>query len=223
MAIPALAAVAGAAVGAGGGMISGGLNYVYQKKLMRRAQEIWIEQMQNRYQLQAQDMEKAGLSKSLAYGQSPPGPSGGAGGGGGGQADLLGGALQTLRMRKELEKMQAETDYTKQLTHESGGRAATEEATRGLKMANLQRDADLKAEQEISARAGTYGTQAATHGQEMQNKINMFDALIGAQKGKAFRQLPQWGQDAAGYGNLIGSGLSGAAVMRTMLRRIRHW
>lgn len=219
----AIGAIAGGAIGgAGGGLISGGLNYVYNKKLMRISHEFQKWVMRNRYQMQAQDMTAAGLSKSLAYGQAPPGPSGGGASASGGQIDPGGGAIQALLARKQLQKMDAEVRNTEQATRESGARTTTEEATRGLKMAQMEADRGWTNEKEIHARWNTYLNQAQTFGQELLNKKEGFGAGLGEAKTRLWNQSPELLKQVGAAGSILGSGISGAQIMRAMTKG-RKW
>jgi len=84
----------------------------------RRQQEMWNEQKMFAWhgtQIKAQDMERAGLSKTLAAGQSSQGPS---------IASIdrpepgaqIGNALQSMLMKAQIHKTDAETETQEQIT-----------------------------------------------------------------------------------------------------------
>lgn len=67
-------AIAGAVAGAAGSGISAGVS-AHIASENRKFQE---RMYKTRYQMQVDDLRKAGLNPALAYGQAPPGPPGGA-------------------------------------------------------------------------------------------------------------------------------------------------
>lgn len=104
--------VAGAAaIGVGGGLISGALNYAYSKKLQKRGFDFSEMMYNERYQRTVADMKLAGINPIMAA-QSGLGGGGSPSGGSGSSINTpnIGeGAARAMKMRTEMDSIRANT------------------------------------------------------------------------------------------------------------------
>lgn len=103
------AIVGGAAAGAGGGLISGGMQYLYNKKLQQRTHDFQERMSNTQYQRTMADMRKAGLNPILAAklggGGAPPGASASVS-----QSDLVSSAKAGASMKPQIALLKAQLE-----------------------------------------------------------------------------------------------------------------
>lgn len=165
------------------------------------ANRAWQERMyRDRYQIQMEDMRRAGLNPMLAAGASPPGAPGGSaassgiGGGAGGAATMMNSAL----VAAQVEKTEAEVDKTVAEADEI--RARTPRHSWDIAHIGQQISESVQRVATLREQAGLHwasAQQALASAEKLRAELPLIQATIAQLKGLTALQLVQQGLEKA--------------------------